>query len=503
MTAAVRVRGLSWTPLGQREPVLDGVDLTIAEGERVLVTGPSGGGKSTLLRALAGLLGTTTGGDLRGDVQVAGRAAHPGDVALLTQDPRDARVAERAGRDVAFACENAGMPRAVIAERVAWALDAVGFRYGQDHLTTALSGGEAQRLALAGVIAGRAPLVLLDEPTSMLDPASAAAVRGAVKNVLDELHATLVVVEHRLDGWLPLVDRLVVMDAQGRVVADGAPDAVLATHAATLLAHGVWVPGAPAPRPLDVPDELLDGLVELGGDPGGAGPLLQADGLGLVRAAPRRLLNARRRDSTTALTDVDATVGAGRYLALRGASGAGKSSLLDLLTGLTAPTTGRVVAAPALATDAGASPHTWSSRQLAARIGWVPQEAAATVVGATVDESLTATVRALGADERAIRRARDLADILGLTGALARNPHRLSGGETRRLAVASALAHGPGLLALDEPTVGQDRHTWSAVAGLTLAARRRNRGVVAATHDDVFADLADDTLHLADGRVVA
>lgn len=496
MSVRVDLRDLTWTPSGRRRPVLDGVDLSIGAGERVLLVGPSGAGKSTVLRAMAGLLEATDIGVLGGQALLDGAAAdaESGLAGLLVQNPRDARVAEHVGRDVAFGCENAGMPRAEIAARVRWALDAVGFPYGPEHPVSSLSGGEAQRLALAGVVASQPGLLLLDEPTSMLDDASAAVVRDAVSRVQAATGATLVVVEHRLGPWADLLDRLVVLDAGGVVVADGPIGRVLAEESDRLLAAGVWVPGAPDPEPLAVDPALLS---PCRADLAVGSPLVVADQVGLVRTPARSLTNSwRRREQVVALHGVDARVAAGRTLAVRGPSGAGKSSLVSLLTGLAAPTSG-TVRADALAGRLDRSPHQWSSRELAARMGWVPQEAAATVVGRTVRESLTATADALGLD--GADRAESLAEILGLSALLKRHPYRLSGGEVRRLAVASSLVHGPSVLALDEPTVGQDRHTWAAVTGLVAAARASGVGVVLSTHDPLAAALADSTAHLRRG----
>ena len=484
---SIEVGKLTWTPFGRRTPVLDGIDLRVEAGERVLLAGPSGAGKSTLLLALAGVLDTTAHGELTGSVTV------PGGAGLLVQDPRDARVAERAGRDVAFGCENAGMPRAEITAAVTWALESVGFPYGPEHPTSALSGGEAQRLALAGVIASRPQVLLLDEPTAMLDAAAAATVREAVDGVVRATGATLVVVEHRLGPWLPLVDRLVVLDEAGRVAAD-LPASRARELAEQLAAQGIWVPGVPDPEPLAVPSDLL---TPSGAHVAAGERLVTATGVGLMRTPPRTL-GRGDRTPRQALADVDACVRAGRVLAVRGDSGAGKSSLVSLLTGLERPTSGQVLAHDALAAGLGTDPSRWRSRELAARIAWVPQEPARTIVGRTAGESLLATCRALdlGSSEG---RALALAEILGLTHALDRNPHVLSGGEKRRLALASALAHGPRFVAFDEPTVGQDRHTWAAVAGLIAAARAGGAGVALSTHDDTLVSapgLVDETLTL-------
>ena len=230
---------------------------------------------------------------------------------------------------------------------------------------------------------------------------------------------------------------------------------------------------------------------------------MSACGVSLTHRRHLRLTGARHTEDppVLALDRVDTTVRAGRTLALRGESGAGKSSLVALLAGLTAPTGGAIQAAASLACGLPTAPHRWRSRELAARIGWVPQDSGATVVGRTVHECLLATARALGGPPDAQRRANGLAEVLGLERLLTRNPYRLSGGESRRLAVASGLLHGPAVVCLDEPTVGQDRGTWAAVAGLITAARAAGAGVVLSTHDELLARLADDELRLVAGRV--
>lgn len=495
----VAVRGLRWTPLGAAHPVLDGVDLEVGAGERVLLVGASGSGKSTLLRAIAGVLDALEPGDVAGEVLVDGRPARGGDgrVGLLLQDPADARVAGTVGRDVAFGPENLGVPREEIPRRVAAALEAVGFPYGPAHPTAALSGGEAQRLALAGVLALRPGVLLLDEPTSMLDAASAEGVREAVAGAQAATGATLIVVEHRLDGWVDRVDRLVVLGAGGRVVADGPVREVLGRRGAELAATGVWVPGFAAPDPLDVPAALCAPRA-----PGLAGELVAARNVDVIRSARRGLRVVRgERGVVRALAGVSAAVDAGALVALRGRSGAGKSTLLGVLAGLDAPTRGEVRVHDGL----GGPPlplHRWRSQELARVIGWVPQRAEQAIVSTpTVRDCVLATPRALGEPEAQAReRADGLLEVLELGQAGDREPYHLSGGELRRLAVATGLAHGPALLALDEPTVGQDRQTWSAVAGAVRAARAGGAGVVAATHDDLLTQLADDEVMLRGGR---
>ena len=211
----------------------------------MLLLGPSGAGKSTLLAALAGLLDPSDAGEPEGEVLLDGRPARQARAraGLVLQDPEAALVMGRAGDDVAFGLENRGVPTAEIWVRVDEALRAVGFPYPRDTPTGALSGGEQQRLALAGILALRPGLLLLDEVTANLDPDGVALVRSVLARVLDDTGATAVIVEHRVEQVVDLVTRAVVLEPGGGVVADGPPAEVFGEQGAALAARGVWVPG--------------------------------------------------------------------------------------------------------------------------------------------------------------------------------------------------------------------------------------------------------------------
>jgi energy-coupling factor transport system ATP-binding protein len=493
--ARVEVRDLTWRPYGRARPVLEHLDLTVEPGERVLLAGPSGSGKSTLLRAVAGLLLTADAGELSGEVTVGGLApqAVPGSVGLVLQDPGAGVVASTVGRDVAFGLENVRLPRDRMPPLVETALDEVGLAMPWSSPPSTLSGGESQRLALAGALVMEPSVLLLDEPTAMLDAATAAGVRRVVADVVQRRGLTLVVVEHRLDGWVHLVDRLVVLGSDGAVVADGPPGRVLEREAEALAAQGIWVPGARDPEPLSLDLPALPGAAA-GVVPDG-GVVAAAVGVG-VEHRTRRLGEPAR--TTTAVVGADLEAHAGRTLALVGPSGAGKSSLMTALGGLLEPAAGRVdVALPLVPGDDASRarvepPHAWASPDLARVVAWVPQRAATAVVGSTVRDDVLTTLRALGADpSAAAARADAVLDALGLTHLAGADPRRLSGGEQRRLAMASAVAHGPALLLADEPTVGQDRLTWAAVTGVLEAARREGSAVVVTTHDPGVVARAD------------
>src|SRR5690606_2902252 len=259
--ARVTANGWGWRYAGRRLPAVSDATFTIEPGERVLLLGASGAGKSTLLAGLAGVLGDADEGERTGSLLVDGAApeSRRGAIGLVLQDPDAGVVLSKVGDDVAFGCENLGVPAEDIPGRVAEALDAVGLDVPPDRSTSTLSGGQKQRLALAGVLAMRPGLLLLDEPTANLDPEGVIEVRDAVARVLESTGATLVVVEHRVDVWLPLVDRVVVLSPDGGLLADGAggpvraegaTDAVLSEQGRSLARAGVWVPGFPPPLPV-------------------------------------------------------------------------------------------------------------------------------------------------------------------------------------------------------------------------------------------------------------
>lgn len=405
-------------------------------------------------------------GDAAGTLTLDGRppASERGRAGLVLQDPDAQVVLSRVGDDVAFGCENLGVPRAEIGPRVRDALDAVGLDLPLDRSTAALSGGQRQRLALAGVLAMRPGVLLLDEPTAELDPAGVLEVRDAVARVQEATGATLVVVEHRVATWLPVVDRIVVLTPEG-VLADGAPDRVLRERGAELAAQGIWVPGHPPARP--VRDRAA-----------AASTVETARGLSVAR------------DRVVVRAGVDLEVRAGRMLALTGPNGSGKSTLGLTLAGLLRPLAGDLDA------FGRGDPTHWRSRELLPRIGTVFQNPEHQFLARTVREELELGPRALG---RPLDVVDELLERLRLTRLAAANPFTLSGGEQRRLSVATALAAAPGLLVLDEPTFGQDSRTWAELVALVAELLDEGRAVVTMTHDaDFVAPLADERLDLGE-----
>lgn len=478
--ARVCARGWGWRHAGRKNAALSGVDLDIAPGERVLVLGPSGSGKSTLMGGLAGLLGGAEEGEATGTLTVDGVAPADarGRVGLLMQDPEAQVVLARVGDDVAFGMENLGVAREEIWPRVENSLEAVGLSVPLDHSTTELSGGQKQRLALASILAMGPGLLLLDEPTANLDPSGVAEVRAAVEKVVERTGATVVVVEHRVDVWASLVDRVIVV-ADGAIAADGPLDEVLEQQGDALRERGIWLPGddvaaevGPAPGASPASSEGAEESPE--GGARGTTPIARVTDLtiGYDASAPVR-------------SGIDLTIERGVSTCIVGANGAGKSTFALTLAGLLLPLAGTVEVETADGT--AGDPHEWSSKQLLGRMSMVFQEPEYQFLAPTVAEELAIGPRAAGmTDEEIAPLVDEHLEALGLTKLARANPMTLSGGEKRRLSVATALISAPELLILDEPTFGQDRGTWLGLVRLLRAALERGVTLVSITHDPAF-----------------
>ncbi|MDQ1112131.1 energy-coupling factor transporter ATP-binding protein EcfA2 [Microbacterium testaceum] len=332
--ARVDVEGWGWRYAGRRLPATREVDLVIEPGERVLLLGASGAGKSTLLAGLAGLLGGADEGEVSGRILVDGGApeAQRGRIGLVLQDPEAGIVLSKVGDDVAFGCENLGVPATEIPARVAEALASVGLAVPLDRPTKALSGGQKQRLALAGVLAMRPGLLLLDEPTANLDPEGVAEVRRAIERVVAREGTTLVLIEHRTAVWADLMTRVVVLAPGGGVLADGPPDRVFAEHGDALAAAGVWVPQRPVDLPVLEPASTPDVV---------------------LRASA---LSTGRERHTVVASGLDLALPRGAGTVITGPNGGGKSTLALTLAGLLPELAGEVVAAEELSGARGSPP---------------------------------------------------------------------------------------------------------------------------------------------------
>ncbi|GLY58374.1 MAG: ABC transporter ATP-binding protein [Cellulosimicrobium funkei] len=523
---AVAAAGLTVTVGHDGTRVLDDLTLTVPAGTGLLVLGPSGCGKSTLLRALVGVVPHTLPGSVAGDLRVTGvdprdttPAALAARVGLVQQRPGDQLCLARVDDELRFALENRAADPRTMDARAATALAAVGADHLHDRPTHALSGGEAQRAALAAALVADPELVVLDEPTAFLDPAAAhevgtlvgGLVRAPGRDAPDTPGRSVVLVEHRLDDVGTLPDATLVLDDTGRVVAHGPTTAVLRAHAATLAELGCWLPldvrlrqaGAPGPLGAPATDDWLVDLArtaprtvdprdadprdadprDADAGPAAPGPVaLRARRLAVHRAATGR--RRRGRDETPVVRDVDLDVRAGEVLAVVGPNGGGKSTLLRGLAGLER-TTGEVTTAPG------------------APVAMVFQDPEHQLLARTVRDEVAWSARLARLDDVDGRVARTL-DAFALTHVADANPYRLSGGEQRRLSLATATVLDPPVLLADEPTSGLDRAQADAVAHALRERADAGGAVVVVTHDlALVAALADRVAVVVGGRLVA
>jgi energy-coupling factor transporter ATP-binding protein EcfA2 len=482
---------------GVDQPALSDVSVEVGPGEFCLLAGLSGHGKSSLLRAACGLVPHFHGGRFAGRVTLAGldtREHGPARLGafagVLFQDPETQLVMSTVRAELALSLESRGHGSAAVARGVEEVALALGIDSLLDRSTHELSGGEKQRVALAAALAGRPRLVLLDEPTSQLDPVAGDELIGLLRRLNQEWETTIVLAEHRLERCMAAADRVIALE-HGRVACDGDPRAflewaarrapALQTPAAKLLALAGVHPAPAGVRQaratlrahglLRDEDRLDGGRPEPGERP-------EATGSGL---RPRKRAAALEcsgvwhelRDGPAILRGVTLRLGAGESVALMGRNGAGKSTLLRHAADLLEPTRGRV-------TRSG-------------RVALLLQNPGDYFIHERVADELPAAALAAA----------------GLAEMAQRNPRDLSGGERQRLALAIVAAAGhsdepPAVLALDEPTRGMDREAKAALAAELRRRAGEGQAVIVATHDPEFAAAcADRAVLMADGRVIA
>ncbi len=484
----------------EADDVLTGVDLTIAEGEFVLVVGGTGSGKSTLLSSINGLVPHFTGGVLRGDVRVDGRSTRdhrPRDLAdivgVVPQDPLASFVTDTVEEELAYTMECLGLAPAVMRRRVEETLDLLGLEELRNRPLRTLSGGQRQRAAIGAVLTAHPRILVLDEPTSALDPGAAEEVLAALHRLVHDLGITVVMAEHRLERVVQYADRVIELGGPGQAIAIGEPSAIMATaHIAPPVVHLGRVAGwHPTPitirdarRQADTLRTLLTGQVPTirAVPDAGSSPVASIEALQI------------HHGPVLALRDVDLRVDRGDIVALMGRNGAGKSTLLHTLVGGLAPSRGSVDVD-------GMDPRGLAGPELLTRVGLVPQEPADLLEAATVAAECAASDRDAGCEPGTTRA---IVALLAPEVTDPTHPRDLSEGQRLLLALAIILAARPRLICLDEPTRGLDYPTKARLATILTDLAEAGHAIVLATHDvELAAEVASRVVILADGEVVA
>jgi energy-coupling factor transport system ATP-binding protein len=509
--ALVEIEDLTyWYPQADKA-ALEGVDLRVERGEFILLTGPTGSGKTTLMRLFNGLIPHFHGGKMRGKVTVCGRdttQAKPRElglkVGMVFQDAEDQLVTTTVEREVTFGLENAGLPASTIAKRLEEMLTGLGLSRLRRAFIPELSGGETQKVVLASILALHPEVLILDEPTSQLDPLSAEDLLTVVRRIHEETGTTVIMSEHRLERCYHYATRVIHME-EGRVLFDGVPrqaarwcgergKAFIPPVSRVFLKAG-W---QEIPLTVNQARVMLRENVGSNGGPrakGGTAKENVSNGEEILKAKGVWHVYP---SGLEALKSVDLSLECGCHLAVMGENGAGKSTLLRCLLGLLQPSRGKVelfgrVPAPELLP------------QLAPRLGYCPQNPGSYFVRSSVRDELLHTMRLRGYEGGDAEEAVELQlSRMGLLEFAGRNPRDLSSGEREKVVVAAALLPPvPDLVLMDEPTRGLDYDSKNLILDHLGECRKSGSTIFVVTHDVEFASaLADRVAIMGDGRMV-
>ena len=484
--ASIEIENLRFTYPSRKIPTLLDITTRVPRGAFVLLTGPTGCGKSTLLRTLNGLIPHASAGTLTGSVHLDGKdiatqrlATTCQQVSLLFQNPDDQLFCTLVEDEVAFGLENLSFPAEKIKDRIAFALKQVGLTEFASRQISSLSGGEKQRVALAAICAMQPQVLLLDEPTSHLDPQGTRDILNIVKHLNSEIGITVVLATHRTKEVAPLCSHVWLME-NGRLCLD-LPKAEAFQEATPYQRLGVQVPvGAPPNAPIS--------------------PLKRVSTV----ARQAALLNIQNLHFRYPNTDKDAVCGIscevprGEVLAIMGANGSGKTTLIHLIAGLLRPSAGEVRIDGKLCNRV-------KLHQLAGKVGIVFQNPDLLLQAENVRDEVTFGPKNLKFPPKTLEdRIDKTLTRFDLQNLSSEAPYALSRGQRQRTAVASTFSLHPDLFLLDEPTTGQDaQHLHQLMDELCDEIRQENRILIFATHDtELTLKYADRILLLRNGTVI-
>jgi len=519
----IDIRNLSYTYPNMSEPTLRGIDLHIDDGEFVLLLGASGSGKSTLIQCLNGLVPKVTGGNLEGEIVINGKDVRKykvhqmaSDVGIIFQNPDTQLFSLTVGKDVAFGPENVGMPKEEILRRMDRAMHIVGIDDMRNRFIFTLSGGEKQRVAIAGTLAMEPHVMVLDEPTSDLDPVGTGEVLSLVRRLNQEKDITIILIEHKIDEVVHLADRVVVMD-QGKIIMDDTPDKIFNNGHDQLKSIGIALP-----QLSEIVHAMKNGSGDFEGDLSTYSSyntilarlcqLLRDKPANIARfrtahtpptrTAPKpkiEIKNLRHtfEDGKVGLDGINLTIPEGDFVALIGHNGAGKTTLINHLIGFLKPANGAIFIDGRDISDMRVA-------TLAQSVGYLFQNPDNQIFTDSVTQELKFGLENIKLRDTVIEeRVNRAISMMELEEFRDRHPHSLSRGQRQRLAVASILAMEPDIIVLDEPTTGQD---WGHVNKFLQQIRHLNelgKTIILITHDmNLVAGYARRTVVMDKGKIV-
>jgi len=515
----IEVKDLTYTYPQAEKPAIKNINLVIDEGEFVLLTGPSGCGKTTFCKTLNGLIPKFYNGEMKGEVVVNGLNTSEystkdlaQSIGLIFQNPDNQIFALTVEKDIAFGLENLGRPREEMYQKIEWAARVTGIQDLRQRATHELSGGQKQRLTIASVLAMHPRIIVMDEPTSFLDPLGAEHIFRVLDHLNKDLGITIFLIEHRIDIAAKYVDRIIIFD-KGEVRSDGAPAEILSKKETGLLGVGIprilvlakrlenphvfktppltaeqfydsikgLLPEETGKRPQKTPAELRELTSEHHHK-----PLIEVKGLYFEYPG-----------NVQALRGVNLTIHQGDYVAIMGENGAGKTTLVKHFNGLLRPKEGVVL-------FDGEDTAGKSVAQLARRIGLVFQNPDDQLFEETVEKEVMFALNNFGLEKSLIKKRVDWAlNLLDLSEYKDKSPFALSGGERKRVALASVLAWDPDVLVLDEPTIGQDYGQKERLRHFLMHLRTQGKTLIIVTHDVEFvAESHPHIVLMSRGKIV-
>ncbi|MEN2767420.1 ABC transporter ATP-binding protein [Ornithinibacillus xuwenensis] len=460
--------------------VLQDLSFSLYHNEMSMLIGASGSGKSSLALCLNGLYPEAVEGNSTGNIYFKDK--HISDYAtgelqqhigIVFQDPESQFCMITVEDELAFTLENLNIPSSEMPKRILEVLHLVGMTNNKHKRLHELSGGEKQKIALAAVLLLDPNLIIFDEPTANLDPVSRIEFIDLIREIKEEKKLSILIIDHQIDDWLFIVDRLLVLNKNGQIIANDKPDKIFPEKIPRLKQEGVWLP-KPYLNPLTVKADSR---------PTNKPVLLSIGNLSF------------RRKKSTILSDITLNIPEGEFVTIVGENGAGKSTLLQLMAGLITPDRGTI-------SFQGKEIENWNEKELRANIGFVFQNPEHQFITDTVYDELTFGMKLNGYHQAEIKaRTTALLSQFGLLRHKYHNPFSLSGGQKRRVSVATMLSESPKLLLLDEPTFGQDADTTHELIKTLVMLRDNGTTIIIITHDMELADLSDTILVLQNHKV--
>ncbi|MCM3092440.1 MULTISPECIES: ABC transporter ATP-binding protein [unclassified Cytobacillus] len=500
-----------------KKPIFKNMQFSLNAGEAVLLLGPSGSGKSTLAFCLNKLYPEAADGELDGIISFKGKRLEefgPGEInqhiGIVFQDPESQFCMTTVEDELAFGLENLKTPHEEIGNKIDEALELVHllpYKYAPIHT---LSGGQKQKLALACVLSLKPDLLILDEPTANLDPASSYELTRIIKELKEKRSFSLLIIEHRLDDWIDLTDRCAVLNREGELLFNGSTEECFNQYAEEFLLEGIWLPssvkaglsgkkaGIYKGEKLPLTDEKL-----IAGFENPIGALQVLDNRKKNHQAPEEqiILSAENLSFYKAgkdlLKDISFSVKKGEFVAIAGSNGSGKTTLSRLLAGLYTPSKGNI-----LFYDSPLSQ--WKEQELRQKLGYVFQNPEHQFIADSVYDEIAFSLKIQQIPDGDIKESVQAALLqVDLLQCADMHPFSLSQGQKRRLSVASMLVYNQDLLLLDEPTFGQDARTCGELMKLMEAKIQSGGSVVMITHDmEIIHSYADKVIVLSEGEKI-